>query len=204
MVGHASIEGECRDVMLRLERLICREMGMHKVLDVDEVLNEGMAYESGEGLTHLYPRSGAGEGYVRCVCDAQTECTIHEDAASEDAQRGATREDAETCGNTETADGYANRDDADTCAKGKSCEVGAERYKRDDSPVKPEHAVMRSGRQRGRHDPGRARGGARVRARCLHYSIPVFRRRCGCLNGRHACFCISASLFLKFPLCLWF
>ena len=44
--------------------LICREMGVHKVLDTDEVLNEGMAYESGEGLTHLSPRSGAGEGYV--------------------------------------------------------------------------------------------------------------------------------------------
>src|SRR5882762_6286820 len=79
MVGRADVEGERQDVQGKSDILACWTVGVHKardarkMLDTGEVLNEGMAYESGEGLTHLYPRSGAGEGYVRCVCDAQTE-----------------------------------------------------------------------------------------------------------------------------------
>jgi len=72
------------------------------------------------------------------------------------------REGVEACGNAETTDGYASRDDGDTCVEGEGCKVGTERYERGNSPVKPERAAMRSGRRRGRHDPGRARGGARA------------------------------------------
>jgi len=98
----------------------------HKMLDVDKVPNESMVYENGEELTHLYPRSGVGEGYVQCIHDMLTEHMIHEDVASKDAQWGAMCKDAETCGNSKMANSYMSHNDADTCVKGKGCEVGME------------------------------------------------------------------------------
>jgi len=142
-VGHADIEEQCRDVKERLasEMLACRTRAMRKardarvVLDTDEVPDEGMVYENGEGSTHLYPRSRTGASNARCVHDPLYECVIHEDAASENAQRGTICEGAKACGDAETTDGYANRDDADNCTKGESYKVGRERYERGDSPV---------------------------------------------------------------------
>ena len=69
-VGHADVEGECQDVRERLEVLVYQMMGVHKVrdackvLNTDEVPSDGVAYENGEGLAHLYPRSGTGEDNV--------------------------------------------------------------------------------------------------------------------------------------------
>ena len=73
---------------------MCSAMGVHRVQDVrealvmDEALNEGMASENDEKLTHLYPKSGTGDGDMRCVCDALREHTTRDDAASKCAQWG--------------------------------------------------------------------------------------------------------------------
>jgi len=67
-VRHANVEQEFQDVRERLEVPVCRAMGVHKAwnaceaLDADEVPTESVVYENGEGLTHLYPRFGAGDG----------------------------------------------------------------------------------------------------------------------------------------------
>jgi len=98
-VGHANIEGECRDVRGRLEVLVCQVIGVHmaqnarEVLDMDgvPVLDEGMEYENGEELAHLYSKSGTGDSYMRCIHDAQCEHMIRKDVVSEDAQRSARR-----------------------------------------------------------------------------------------------------------------
>jgi len=131
MVRHADIEGECQDVGERLE-----------VLDAGEMPDEGVPYENCEKFTHLYLRSGMGDGDVQCICDALGESTIREDAESENDQQCAPREGVEACGDAEITDSYASRDDADTCAESKSCEVGAERS----APTRPECVVTRSGR----------------------------------------------------------
>ena len=111
---------------------MCSAMGVHRVwdaheaLDMDEAPNEGVASENDEKLTHLYPKSGAGNGDMRCVCDALRERTTGDDAASEYAQRGATHEDTEACDDAETTDGYTSPDNADTCEKGMGYEVSIE------------------------------------------------------------------------------
>ena len=201
-VGRVDIEGEFRDMRERLEVLACQTIGVHKARDTREVLdagvvpNEGVAYENGEVLTHLYSKSGVGDGDVRCVCDALGEPVIRKDAVSEDAHRGATREGTEAPNDAETTDGYASRDDAETCATGEGCEVGMERYERGNSPVDPERAAIRSGRQRGRRDSGRVRRGARAHAVCS-ISIPV--STTAWMPGWLPCvFRISDLLFFRF------
>ena len=92
MVGHTSIEGECRDVEEWLEVLICRTKGVYKaqdareVLDADGVPNEGVRYENSEGSTHLYPRYDAGDDDIGYIHDVLYECMIRKDAASEDVR----------------------------------------------------------------------------------------------------------------------
>ena len=209
-VGHADVEGEFRDVRERLEALVCRTVGVHKVrdacevLDAGEVLDEGVAYEDGEETTHLCPRSSDSEANVRFVCNALEGRMIREDAASKDAQRRTMRRGAEAYGGAGTTDGYASRDNADTCTKGKGCKVDVEQYEWRDSPARPECAARCSGHRRGRRDSGRARRGACACALPVSTRYPFFDDGIDAWTAAVRVFKFSDLLFFDFSSCLWF